>query len=217
MIRNRPGKMTQLTHIIENNIAQINAVYGGGPSLYFYRRIGELRAQHPCVSSFLSCGTCMETLYATLVSWNMNSRAAKMKDYPDFKGNLQASMVAFQAVEAASAEFAWGAPNAVIEALSDLYDMLALMRTGGRLVSNSKCLHFVFPSLCPPMDRTNTLLKLYGDTSESRDKFLEVVSFACEILAAVQEPRQYLDNQWNTCEMKLVDNAIVLLPTERAR
>jgi hypothetical protein len=44
-----------------------------------------------------------------------------------------------------------------------------------------------------------------------KNKFLEVLSFAYEILNGIQNPHQYLDNQWNTCETKLVDNAIILM------
>src|SRR5262249_23128492 len=107
MIRNRNNVLTQVTSIISTRIAQINTVYRGGPSLHFYHRIMDLRRQYPCVSSFLGSDTCVEILYATLVSWDMNSRGAKMKDYPDFKNNLQVNIVAFQAVATASAAFSW--------------------------------------------------------------------------------------------------------------
>jgi hypothetical protein len=140
----------------------------------------------------------------------MNSRGAKMKDYADFKSNLQGNSAGFQAVEAASAAFAWTNRVDVIQALSTLYDSLALMKTNGKLVSNAKCLHFVFPDLCPPMDRTNTLKKLYGSTGESKARFLEVLEFSYDVIAGIHNPKQYLDNQWNTCETKLVDNAIIM-------
>jgi len=136
-----------------------------------------------------------------------------MKDYLDFRSNLQANTAVFQVVEAASVGFTWAHPGAVVQGLSTLYDSLALMQTNGRLVSNSKCLHFVFPSLCPPMDGKNTLQKLYGNTAESKGKFLEVVGFSYEIISGIQNPQQYLDQQWNTCETKLVDNAIILCET----
>jgi len=211
MIPNRNGVLSRIAGIIMGHIAQINAVYRGGPSLHFYHRIMGLRRQYPCVSSFLSCDTCVEILYATLVSWDMNSRGAKMKDYADFKSNLQGNSAAFQAVETASAAFAWTNRVDVIQSLSTLYDSLALMKTNGKLVSNSKCLHFVFPDLCPPMDRTNTLKKLYGNTGESKTRFLEVLDFSYDVIAGIQNPKQYLDTQWNTCATKLVDNAIIML------
>ena len=85
------------------------------------------------------------------------------------------------------------------------------MKTEGRLVSNSKCLHFVFPGLCLPMDTANTLQKLYGSPYETRERFLEVLEFSYDAIATIENPQQYFDDQWNTCETKLVDNAIFLM------
>jgi hypothetical protein len=78
--------------------------------------------------------------------------------------------------------------------MSALYDLLALMKTDGKLVSKSKCLHFIFPKLCPPMDRSNTLQKIYGNTGESKNKFIEVLDFSYDIIAGIENPEQYLDN-----------------------
>lgn len=200
--------MAQVARIIQTNITRINAIYRSGPSLYFYKRIRELREQHTLVGHFLSRDMCVEILYATLVSWDMNSRAAKMKDFSDFKQNLLDNLPAFQAVEHALAA---NNPAKAVESLLLLYDDLNLMKSYSNLVSNSKCLHFVFPSLCLPMDGANTLTKLYGNTSESRNKFRELIDFANDVLTATKNPKQYLDDGWNTCEMKLVDNAIILM------
>lgn len=211
MIPNRQNAMTRITGIITGNIAQVNLVYRSGPSLYFYHRILNLRRQHISIASFLASNTCIEILYATLVSWDMNSRGAKMKDFADFKNNLQDNTQGFQAVEASATGFTWANRSAVVQALSNLYDHLMLMQSNGKLVSNSKALHFVFPALCPPMDRTNTLHKLYGNTAESKNKFLQVLEFTYDIIDGLQNPNQYLDQQWNTFETKLVDNAIILM------
>ena len=86
------------------------------------------------------------------------------------------------------------------------------MKTNGRLVSNAKCLHCVFPDLCLPMDRINTLQKLYGSTYESPARFLEVLEFCYDVLAGIPNPQQYVSGPWNTYPTKLVDNAIFLLP-----
>ena len=85
------------------------------------------------------------------------------------------------------------------------------MKTSGKLVSNAKCLHYIFPDLCLPMDRTNTLQKLYGNTYESAARFLDVLEFGYDVLAGIQNPQQYAHGSWNTCPTKLVDNAIILL------
>ena len=156
-------------------------------------------------------------LYATLAAWDMNSRGAKMAGFDEFKSNLRNNVAEFQAVEAAETGFTWTNRNTVMQALSVLYGNLALMETKARLVSNSKILHFVFPNLCPPMDGKNTLMKLYGHTAESRNKYLEILQFTYDILNSIQNPQQYLDAQWNTTATKLVDNALILwsAPTNR--
>jgi len=211
MIKNQNNVVSSIAAIITTRISQINVVYRGGPSLHFYHRILSLRRQHSSVSAFLSSDTCIEILYATLVSWDMNFRAAKLKDYADFKSNLVSNIPAFQAVEITSSSFSWMNRSAVLFALSALYDKLNLMKTGGRLVSNSKCIHYVFPALCVPMDRGNTLQKLYGNTTESKNKFIEILNLSYDTLMSIANPQQYLDKQWNTSEMKLVDNAILMM------
>jgi hypothetical protein len=134
-----------------------------------------------------------------------------LKDYADFRGNINSNAAAFQAVEAASSSFSWTNRASVVQALVSLYDSLSLMKSGGTLVSNSKCLHFVFPGLCLPMDTVNTLQKLYGSVSESQARFVEVLEFSYDAIAMISNPQHYFDNQWNTCETKLVDNAIFLM------
>lgn len=211
MIPNRQNKLIQITSVITGQIAQINTRYPGGPGLHFYHRALALRQQHPSASSFLASGTCVEILYAALVSWGMDSRTAEMKDFADFMSNLQGNTAGFQVIETASASFSWTNRTAVVQALSSVYQSLALMKTSKRLVSNSKCLHMLFPNLCTPMDTLNTLTKLYGSGYETPARFLEVLELSYDVIAGISNPQQYLDNQWNTCETKLVDNAILLL------
>jgi len=213
VIPNRPNKLSQVTSIITGSIAQANQ-FSGGPALHFYQRALGLRQQHPAVSSFLANNDCIEMLYALLVSWDMNSRGAEIKDYVDFRSNLQGNTAAFQAIETAAAGFKWTNRAAVVQSMSALYPSLALMKSNGRLVSNSKCLHCVFPDLCLPMDRQNTLQKLYGNIYEGRpgpERFVEVLEFCYDVLAGISNPQQYVGGPWNTCPTKLVDNAIILL------
>lgn len=211
MILNRDKALITIRNIIKTRIADINAIYRRGPSQHFYHRAIELRQRFPDVLTFLENDTCVEILYATLVAWDMNSRGAKMKDFCDFKSNLQKNRVAFEACEAASFTFSWENRTQMLDLLCTLYDGLALMETDGRLVSNSKCLHFIFPHFCLPMDGRNTLNKLYGSTHAPKTRFKEILDFSYDILQQLENPKQYLDNQWNRFETKLVDNAIILM------
>jgi hypothetical protein len=148
----------------------------------------------------------------------MESRAAEMKDYADFKANLRAASACFQAVESAAALQSFTLTNRaiVVQAISSLFDSLALMKSQERTISNSKCIHFVFPDLCIPVDN-NTFKKLYTPSlkenwaSATKPRFMEVLDFSYDVLAGISSSQQYLDAIWNRNMMKLVDNAIVLM------
>lgn len=68
------------------------------------------------------------------------------------------------------------------------------MKTGGKLVSNSKLLHFLFPSLLMPMDRANTLSDFYRNAGESINKFIEITKFCFEITNMPENWENYLGN-----------------------
>lgn len=211
MIQNRNVLIDELKQIIVSEVSRINQVYRRGPSLYFYHRTIELRRMHPAISQFLSSDYCIEIIYATLVSWDMNSRRAKMKDFEEFRDNLRANLTAFEKLESLSVDFSYNNPCSVLECMSAIYDSLDLMQTGGRLVSSSKCLHFLFPKVCLPVDHKNTLAKIYRNTNESKNKFMEILELSFDTLAQIPDRSWYLDQEWNVFETKLVDNAIILL------
>ncbi|HQI05217.1 MAG TPA: hypothetical protein PL195_08140 [bacterium] len=215
-IPDRDPKIEKIKEVISSKISEINRLYRGGPSSYFYHRIIDLRKQNHSVYDFIFSDTCVEILYATLTAWDMDSRGAKMKDFNDFKGNLKENIDKFKKVEVLSKEFTWKNRDKVISALSNLYEHTALMKTNGRLVSNSKALHFIFPDLCPPMDRSNTINWLYNESiSESPKRFLEILNFTYDVLNKINNPKQYLEkNGWNSSLTKLVDNAIIIVRKE---
>jgi hypothetical protein len=211
MIPDRNKKYHAITHTISTRIREINERYRSGPSLYFYRRITAVRNQHSSIQSFLSDDYDLEILYATLVSWDMNSRGAKMKYFDDFKETLISNMRQLNELEKCATAFNPNDTFSTLRCLEKTFPKLNLMETGGRLVSNSKCLHFLFPSLCMPMDRTNTLTYLYGNTNESVNKYVEICQFVFEIMQPPNNYHQFLDNQWNTTIPKVINNAIILL------
>ena len=85
------------------------------------------------------------------------------------------------------------------------------MKTRGKLVSNSKLLHFLLPNMFMPMDRKNTLSYFYGNTGESKNKYIEIIELSYEIMRMPENWEGYLDNRWNTTVPKMIDNAIILL------
>jgi hypothetical protein len=211
MIPDRENKIETIVNTMSTRIKEINKRYRKGPSLYFYKRITALRKQHSSIESFLSDEYALEILYATLVSWDMNSRGAKMKFFDDFKKSLRSAKRELCDVENYASTFDANSPKQMLTCLRQAFSKLTLMETEGRLVSNSKCLHFLFPSICSPMDRSNTLKYLYVNTNESENKFIEITDFSFEIMCETDNCRQFLDDLWNISLPKMIDNAILLL------
>ena len=211
MIPQRDSKIKAVTRTIQTRMAEFNQRYRSGPSLYFYRRILSLRRSCPKIDRFLSSDYHLEILYAVLIAWDMDSRRARLKDFDDFKCSLLDCLDLLRTVEGTLDEFVPSRADALLASLSSVFRKLSLMQTSARLVSNSKCLHFLFPTVCMPMDGLNTLQYLYGNTGESVRRYEEITSFCCAIMAERVEFTRYLDDQWNQSVPKLVDNAIILL------
>jgi len=211
MILNREKKIEAIVSTITSKINEFNSLYRSGPSLYFYRRIIELRKKHTNITSFLSDNYCLEILYATLVSWDMDSRGAKLKYFDEFKSALILCIPKLEATENELRSFNPAIDDKMLDLLKNAFQDMELMKTSGRLVSNSKCLHFLFPSLCMPMDGTNTLQYLFNSTYESVNRYLNIIKFSFEVMQQPVEFRDYLDDRWNQTVPKLIDNAIILL------
>ncbi len=211
MIPERTAKFRAIVDTISTRIKEINARYRKGPSLYFYKRVTSLRKGHNSVKSFLSDNQALEILYATLVSWDMNSRGARMKYFDDFKDSLLLAEGELCELEKCALNFDPRSTQRLLPCLRKAFSELNLMETDGRLVSNSKCLHFLFPSVCMPMDRTNTLKYFYGNTNESENKYIEITQFSFEIMCAVTGCNQFIDDLWNPSIPKMIDNSVIML------
>jgi len=210
MIRKKEQKIDQIVSTITTKISKINERYRKGPGLYFYNRIFELRQNCNGVQSFLSNDYNVEILYATLVSWDMNTRGAKMKYFDDFKENILSCIRLFNSIDEYERNRNYNAAN-LASILRHVYENLHVMKTNAKLVSNSKILHFLFPNLCMPMDGKNTLTFFYGNTGESENKFVQIVHLTFEIMTLDMDFNQYIDDGWNKTIPKMIDNAIILL------
>lgn len=210
MIKNRSHKIEHIVTTIQTRISEINERYRSGPDLYFYKRIYELRNNSNSIDSFLRNNYNIEMLYATLVSWDMNSRGAKMKYFDEFKANILSSLKQLSELESLERSNYLNSSKS-ISVLRSAYDNLSLMKSGGKLVSNSKLLHFLFPKSYMPMDRQNTLDYFYGNTGESWNKYAEIIEVSFEIMSMPEDWASYIDNNWNVSPPKIIDNAIILL------
>lgn len=200
---------TKIEYLI-NNIPQLvaNFSYRSGPDLYFYQRVIKTREKSPFKSLFTD-NYYFELLYATLVSWDMNSRGAKMMYFDDFKQNIIGNQGLFEELE--NFKLSQLSKQQFLEVqkiVGNLYEGLHVMKTGGRLVSNSKIMHFLLPELMMPMDRRNTLVFFFGNTTESKDKFLQIFE-ASWLISKQLYMGNFFDTEWNRFVPKIIDNAII--------
>jgi hypothetical protein len=210
MIEKRQKKIDDIIKVIKTRINEINRNYKRGPELYFYQRLLRLRSGSKTISSFLKSNYNFEIIYATLVSWDMNSRAAKMKCFDKFKSNILSCESDLIRLEGITIDGADDCKN-IIDTLKIIYPKLCIMRTKSKLVSNSKLLHFLFPELLMPMDRKNTLNYFYNNTNDSFPKYLEIIELSFEIAKRNIAWEKYVDEEWNSTIPKIIDNAIILL------
>jgi len=133
-----------------------------------------------------------------------------MKYFDDFKKNLVSCIPELLQLEEIEKSNECDIYR-LLQALNSTYNKMDLMKTDSKLVSNSKLLHFLFPNICMPMDRNNTLTYFYKNTGESENKFLEIIQFSHELMKNNQDLTGFLDDNWNTSIPKLIDNAIILL------
>ena len=208
-MKDKEIRIERICETIKSRIGDINKFYRQGPDLYFYKKVFAQR-QGCSIHQFLNLDYNIEILYATLVSWDMNSRGAKMQYFDDFKNCLLLNLSYFEKIESFEniGKINYHKLRAI---LGEIYDNLTFMKTGGSLVSNSKVLHFLFPSLLLPMDRNNTLNYFYNNTGESKQKYLAIMDICFEIMQKDENWGNYLDNKWNTTVPKMIDNAILLL------
>ena len=183
--------------------------YRKGPDLYFYKKTIDLRRSKPLTELFEESDRYIELMYATLTAWDMNSRGAKMKYFDGFKHSILANKERLIQLSSERLEtLQKGRIGEVKTRLEQIYTNLHLMESGGRLVSNSKVMHFILPDLIMPIDRQNTLNFFYGHTNELESYFIRIFGYSHEIAQRI-DLRQFLDDTWNLSVPKVIDNAII--------
>jgi hypothetical protein len=216
-MENFQQKTRELQKVIETEITAMDQKYKSGPPLYFYEQVLKCRKTEKKVSVFLENEKNVEYIYAALTAWDMNSRAAKMQYFTDFRKSLVDNSDLFTGIENTATSLLQCDPETLKDYFEQVYNKLAIMISGGRLVSTSKVLHFLFPDLVMPMDRTNTLNYFYNNETEGYERFWEIFEFS---YAFAQETKETIDwksiigkSKWNTTIPKIIDNAIILKMT----
>lgn len=210
-MENIQHKIKELKEIINLKIGNIDLKYRTGPSLYFYEKILERRKAEMNLIDFFKCERNLEYIYSTLVAWDMDGRGAKMKYFTNFKTSLEYNLKYFIEIEKIGTNILTTKLNDILLPLRKIYENIDIMQTNSTLVSLSKLLHFIFPDLIMPMDRSNTLMYFYNHTGESLNKFLEIFEFSYYLSKEDIKWNNIIGKQkWNTSIPKIIDNAIIL-------
>ena len=155
----------------------------------------------------------IELVYVTLAAWNMNSRGAKLNDFHLFSKTIKDNKKLLLKLENKTIK---NIGNTEIEnILRELFFNFKLVYEGKPLlVTFSKFLHFYFPKLLVPIDRTYTLNYFFGHTNippKLDGQFKKFLQIEGEFSGFYKETnlKKYKTNDWNLCETKIMDNMII--------
>lgn len=204
-------KKDKIIEIINTKINSMDTFYRTGKSLERYLLVLNNRKNESNVKKYLSNDTYLTDIYKTLSAWDMNKRGAKLNKLSEIKQSISDNMELFLEIERMNANIIDINFMNLLPIVKKLYAKLCIMESGGKLVSFSKTLHFIFPHLFMPMDRQNTLMYIYNNTSESYNKFVEIFSLSYYIAQENINWKNIIGkNKWNTTIPKIIDNAILL-------
>ena len=194
------------------------------PARHFHiRAIGRL-ASAKSVDEVLNDELFYDYLYATLVSWGMTGRGAKLVGFTEFSDSIKNSR--HDIVELSGYSLGQLAEmgdadskvyfNELVRLICQIFPKVSISATESKLVANSKALHHILPNLIPPVDRNYTLRFFYDNKRVKRgdaciSQFLDVLSYFEQIYIVVGEEVEELvqTHSFNSSVTKVIDNAII--------
>tara|TARA_Y100000310_G_C20699915_1_gene828763 strand:- start:6174 stop:6857 length:684 start_codon:yes stop_codon:yes gene_type:complete len=182
------------------------------PGWYLYRMLNRLRKKGISIFS----DEYLELVYVTLSAWNMNSRAARLNEFEKFKDiirdnkKLINSLDNYQIDKLTEPDL-----EIVIKTLKKLFfNMKKICLQSSKVVTFSKCLHFLLPNLVVPVDGRYTLSffkkspiipkELEKQFELYKNMFLAFVNLSNKI-----DFSKYLNQRWNENVPKVMDNLII--------
>ncbi|HEY3876692.1 MAG TPA: hypothetical protein VGM92_14540 [Candidatus Kapabacteria bacterium] len=188
----------------------------GGPSLYFHSRALEA-ARSQDRDRFT------EMSYAMLASWGMHHmgpKGSKMRDFKEFRSSIEKVWSQAMSLQEKTPS---NLGTKDWNKLKEIFYGIDCMKSGTKLVGNSKIMAHLIPKLIPPVDRHYTLRFLFGNTQITNGDnewkmleqmlkdffypFVEDPSFAAKVEKWSKQKK--LDYKWDTSQLKIVDNLII--------
>ena len=132
-----------------------------GPSVYFHTRTIESLRKHRSAADALRDDSYLELLYATLTAWGLHRMGpgnAKLLELEDIRRNLLECADLVRELESYRiSDFGTLTVDEVTHMVTNLVASVRVSRARTFLVSSTKALHHLLPSLVPPVDREYTL------------------------------------------------------------
>jgi hypothetical protein len=156
----------------------------------------------------------IELIYATLIAWNMNSRRAKLNNFNAFKKSIIDNKYLMKKLSNKSLVDI--KDENVVYILSKLFINLKLVDKTKKstLVTFSKFIHFYFPELIVPIDRTYTCKYFGGSIPEDNrgqlKKFFDIENEFSKYRQKMNKTlKKYKNESWNLCINKIMDNMVI--------
>ena len=216
-----------INNLIDNfseyiKLFEINNPFSG-PSEYFYiHKIIRVTKNKDYGAVFTH--EFIEWIYATLASWGMHrmgpeNKGAKMNDFDSFKECIMQNKN--KIIQLNNLEISKLNVKNSMDDIKDLYiSFWPLMKSNSKLVATSKVMHFLIPSLIPPMDREYTMKFFkknlptikssedYKNINKEFEIFSSVLSEFSYISKQV-DCTKFIDTNFSPTVPKIIDNAIV--------
>jgi len=181
--------------------------------LEYHKKTIDLRISAGSATNAIKDDDFLWSLYETLRFWGMESQGAHRASYTKFKEELQTNTDLIATFDGLRIDNPQLDIQKIIKELWPLMNSLQINENKTKLVACSKVLHHILPDLIVPIDRTYTGVFFNRDYVQAFQEYqARTLSIAMEnfvIIARAANPAQYVGKGWNTCQTKIIDNAIV--------
>lgn len=196
-----------------------------GPSFYFYDKTMNMLKENEYESLFDN-NSYIESLYSTLASWGMHrmDKNTRMAEYDKFRQSIidnKTNLIPLSKSKLRDMDI-----ESIKEQLLVIFRSLKIMarEDAPKFVAHSKIMHFLLPSLIPPMDKGHILYFLYGgdritekgkkakknlSIKDEEQMFIDVLKQFQIIANKLDLKEEDLKNKWDASIPKIIDNAII--------
>ena len=177
-----------------------------------HRRTIYLRRRHESPTSALNDATFIQSLYSTLQSWGIGSRASILVPIDQFAQSLERWSATFDALDDLAIDDTDLDVDRAADLLWDLISGVDIVENKAKIVALSKTIHHILPDLLPPIDRayTQDFFVLYPvEFQDQQEMAFRRIWSGFAHIASNTDPASFIGAGWRTSRTKVIDNAIV--------